>query len=111
MDLTGRIWVLRCGVDQHSGPNDDNDTAAAGHDNAGNDKIAAPEPCVRGGLRLAWSHPRGSRLVRPAHLRRRGVAATRWRVNLAVAIELQLEGQYGLSEDDFLSTFSGPPEV
>ena len=76
-----------------------------------NDVRGAQGPPARSGLRLAWSHPRGSRLPRPGHLRRPVAAPTRWRVNLAVAIELQLQGEYGLSDDDFLTTFSAPPDL
>lgn len=63
-------------------------------------------------LRLVWSQrsprsggPRAA-IPRPMHAPR---TVPRWRVNLALAIELHLRGDFGLSDDEFLEAFTTRP--
>jgi hypothetical protein len=62
-------------------------------------------------LRLVWSQ-RTPRALPPRAIPRSVHAprtTPRWRVNLAVAIELHLRGDDGLSDQEFLKAFSTRP--
>ena len=57
-------------------------------------------------LRLVWSQPLPRALPRARPQPHPPRAVPRWRVNLAVAIELHLRGDDGLSDQEFLEAFT-----
>ena len=60
-------------------------------------------------LRLVWSQPLARELPRAVPRPHPTRAVPRWRVNLAVAIELHLRGDDGLSDEEFLEAYTSRP--